>query len=75
MAIEAKYKHILPKIGDRIRDVRRSKNITQEDLADLAHIDRSYMGRVERGERNMSMTTLFRIAKALKVDSCELLPF
>ena len=40
--------------GRRIRDVRRSKGISQEVLAEMADIDRSYMGNIERGEKNGS---------------------
>ncbi len=54
-------------LGSRIRATRKSLGLTQEQLADEAGLDRSYMGGVERGERNISFLSLCRIAKALKV--------
>ncbi len=68
-------KQVLKKFGDRIRSIRLSKGLTQEQLADLAEIERSYMGTIERGERNPTILKVYRIAKALKVNAGELLPF
>lgn len=61
------------RIGRRIRRVRLEKNITQEDLAGDAGLNRAYIGYIERGERNPSTDTLVKIAKALKVSPKELL--
>lgn len=55
----------LVKLGERIRAARQELSWSQEDLADKAEIDRSYIGGVERGERNLSFTTLCKIADAL----------
>jgi transcriptional regulator with XRE-family HTH domain len=55
-------------LGKRIRAARQELSWSQEDLADKAEIDRSYIGGVERGERNVSFTTLCRIARALESD-------
>jgi transcriptional regulator with XRE-family HTH domain len=53
--------------GERVRQLRRKAAISQEELASLAGLDRSYIGGVERGERNVSLVNIHKIAKALKV--------
>lgn len=60
-------------LGGAIRRIRQEKNISQEKLALLAEIDRSYVGRVERGDNNAAVLTLFRIANALKISIAELM--
>lgn len=57
----------LKKLGNRIRELRERRGLSQEGLADVAHIGRSYMSGIERGVRNCSTLHLFRIAKALQV--------
>jgi transcriptional regulator with XRE-family HTH domain len=52
-------------IGTRIREVRRSRRISQEDAARLAGIDRAYYGRIERGKVNVSAVNLLKIAEML----------
>lgn len=59
-------------LGERIRDARKEKGWTQEDLAYEAKIDRSYIGGVERGERNVTFTMLCRIAQSLGRDVASL---
>jgi transcriptional regulator with XRE-family HTH domain len=54
-------------VGMRIRELRVAKGISQEALADEAGVHRTYMGSVERGERNISLDNIVRIARALKV--------
>ncbi len=61
---------ILIHIGHNIRDIRKSKNISQEGLALKSDLDRSYVGRVERGERNLSVLNVCKLAKTLKVNPC-----
>jgi transcriptional regulator with XRE-family HTH domain len=56
-----------------IREVRLSKGISQEKLALMAEVDRSYMGRVERGDNNAALLTLVRIANALDMTVAKLL--
>ena len=58
--------------GKRVREVRRNKGISQEKLAELAGIDRSYMGNIERGEKNITLKKVYEICDALKVDIKEL---
>jgi len=53
--------------GQRIRAIRKEKGLSQESLAALADIDRSYMGHIERGEKNITLTKIYQIAKALDV--------
>lgn len=55
----------LKALGDRIRFLRKSKSISQEDLAYQCGIDRSYLGGIERGERNCSIITLYQISESL----------
>lgn len=63
---------ILKKLGTRIREKRKTMAWTQEDLASSAQIDRSYIGGVERGERNLTFTVLCQISSALQCDVAEL---
>lgn len=60
-------------IGFRIREVRHEKGLSQEKLAALADLHRAYIGQVERGEKNIGVINLEKIAKALGVDTRELL--
>lgn len=61
-------KRSLAVLGTRIRDARKGLGISQEGLALHADIDRSFMGQVERGQRNVSFVTLCKIASVLKAD-------
>jgi transcriptional regulator with XRE-family HTH domain len=62
------------RFGARMRQIRESikPKLTQEALADIAGIDRSYTGKIERGEKNVSLANINRIADALKVEPAEL---
>lgn len=53
--------------GKRVREVRKSKGISQERLAEMAGIDRSYMGNIERGEKNVTLKKAYEICDALEV--------
>ncbi len=53
--------------GNRMRTIRRLKHLSQEELADIAGIDRTYIGGVERGERNLSLLNIKKLADALGV--------
>ncbi|HEM7895994.1 MULTISPECIES: helix-turn-helix domain-containing protein [Burkholderia] len=63
----------LKQIGRSIRARRLALNISQESLAHLANIDRSHMGKIERGERNVTLLNLLRISRALAWRPSELL--
>jgi len=64
---------VLVALGEAIRRVRLSKDISQERLALLAEVDRSYVGRVERGDNNVAVLTLFRLAGALDISISKLM--
>lgn len=68
-------KSYLIKVGDRIRELRTETGLSQEKLSFACNLDRTYIGSVERGERNISIINLKKIAKALKVGPSELLKF
>ena len=54
--------------GKRVREVRKSKGISQERLAEMAGIDRSYMGNIERGEKNITLKKAYEICDALDIE-------
>lgn len=54
--------------GLNVRRIRKSKGISQERLAELAGIDRSYMGNIERGEKNITLKKAYEICDALEID-------
>ncbi|ACT06358.1 MULTISPECIES: helix-turn-helix domain-containing protein [Dickeya] len=58
--------HALPLLGQTIRQRRELLGLSQENLASATGIDRSHMGRIERGERNVTLLNLLRIADALE---------
>ncbi|MCD6055890.1 MAG: transcriptional regulator [Gammaproteobacteria bacterium] len=60
-------------VGKKIRALRKAAGISQDALALGMDMARSFCGPLEEGEQNMSITTLVRIAKGLKVNACELL--
>ena len=55
-------------VGFNIRKIREESGFSQEKLAALADLHRAYVGQIERGEKNIGLKNLERIAKALKVD-------
>jgi len=57
----------------RMRQIRQVKGLSQEALADLAGLHRTYVGSVERSERNVSIDNMERLARALEVDIVDLL--
>jgi len=61
--------------GNRIKELRTQEGITQEDLAFKTGVDRSYMGFVERGERNPTLGKIIKIAKVLEVKVRDLFSF
>ncbi len=66
-------KSLLIKVGQRIRELRLKSGMSQEKLAFASDLDRTYVGSVERGERNISVINLNKISVALNIDSFELL--
>lgn len=59
---------ILEFVGKRIRDIRKTKNLSQEQLGEKSGFHFTYIGGLERGERNISLVNLAKIAKALEVN-------
>jgi transcriptional regulator with XRE-family HTH domain len=66
-------KDFLVQIGTRIREFRIKADLSQEKLAFACDLDRTYIGSVERGERNISVINLRKISKALKIRPADLL--
>jgi transcriptional regulator with XRE-family HTH domain len=75
VVIKLKDKKLLKAFGHHIRKLREDRDMSQEDVANLADIPLSQVGRTERGEQNSTILTHSAIAKALKVDLDELYRF
>ena len=63
---------IQKRFGKRLRELRKQKGLSQEALAFMCDLDRTYIGGVERGERNISLINIDRIARALDVKAKDL---
>lgn len=61
------------RFAENLRRIRTQKGLSQEDLADLADLHRTYVGSVERGERNISVDNMEALAEALGADLSEML--
>jgi transcriptional regulator with XRE-family HTH domain len=59
--------------ASRLRQIRQVQGLSQEELADRAGLHRTYVGSVERGERNIAIDNIECLAKALEIDIIELL--
>lgn len=57
----------LKQLGSRIRELRLNQNVSQEKLAFICNLDRTYVGSVERGERNISVLNLKKLSLSLNV--------
>lgn len=62
------------RFGAHLRKIRLDKKISQEALADLAKLHRTYVSSVERGERNVTLETIDKLAKALGISMSRLMP-
>lgn len=60
-------KAIRNKFGKQVRNLRRERGWSQEDLADNSGVHRTYIGAIERGEQNVSIDNIIKLAKALSV--------
>ena len=69
-----KKTEIQVEFGKRLKMKRQEKGLSQEALAELAHLTYSYLGSIERGERNVSLGNIVALAKALAIPSQELIP-
>lgn len=63
----------LEDFGQRVRSIRKEKGLSQEQMAEKAGLDRSYMGHIERGEKNITLLKIYQIKEALQVSFAELL--
>lgn len=68
MSYSEKDQALSRQIGGNIRRMRKIKGLSQEALAFRAELDRTYLGSVERGERNIAVINLVRISKALEIE-------
>lgn len=68
-------KIIIKKFSKKLREERLSRNLSQETLAEKAKLSRNFIGMLERGERNVTISALEDIANAMHVEACELLRF
>ncbi len=59
---------LLKKFGKRVRQLRDERGISQERLGELAKVHRTYVGMIERGEKNITLTNIEKIARALKIE-------
>ena len=66
-------KDILQRFGNRVRRLRKDCDWSQEDLAAECGLDRTYVGGIERGERNVALRNIQKIASALEISISELL--
>ena len=64
---------VLTALGDAIRRSRRARGISQEDLAHISAVDRSYMSSIERGVQNAGLVSSVRIARAMDMTVTELM--
>lgn len=66
-------KNILALFGDNVRKYRKEQQLSQEKLADLANVHRTYIGMIERAEKNVTLLNMEKIAKALNITITKLL--
>ena len=58
---------ILIKFGERVREIRKEKGLSQEELAHIADLHRTYIGMIERAEKNITLINIEKIANSLKI--------
>lgn len=73
--INVKNKELIKALGNRIRELRLKNNMSQEDLANEADIPLSQIGRIERGENNPTISTIYVICQALEIELKVLVDF
>jgi transcriptional regulator with XRE-family HTH domain len=73
--ISVKNKVLVKALGERIRELRLKKGISQEELSNEAEVPLSQIGRIERGEINPTISSIYVIAQALGIDLKTLLDF
>ncbi len=68
-------KTTLEKFGEKVREERHKQGLSQEELASRAGVHRTYIGMIERAEKNITLENIEKVAKALKLNINELLTF
>lgn len=64
---------VLLLFGKRVQEIRKSHALSQEQLAELVGVHRTYIGMIERAEKNITLLNIAKLAKALNIDMSELL--
>ena len=72
---EGSHTDLTEKLGQKIRIERMKRKMSQEKLAELAHLNRNFIGMVERGESNITVKNLESISKAFGIDIKDLFNF
>ena len=68
-------KKILIKFGERVREIRKENGLSQEQLSFKADLHRTYIGMIERAEKNITLVNIEKIAKALEISINDLMKF
>lgn len=68
-------REILQKFGQRVRELRKEKNLSQEQLSYMADLHRTYIGMIERAEKNITLINIEKIANSLKISIDDLFKF
>jgi DNA-binding XRE family transcriptional regulator len=71
----AQKQRALIQFGEKVKLTRKEKGLSQEELASIANLHRTYIGMIERAEKNITLISMLKISKALDVTICELLEF
>ena len=70
----ARHSEVTAKFGEKLRKLRKERGVSQEELAARAGLHRTYVSSVERGERNVSLETIDKLARALGLPMGDLMP-
>lgn len=65
-------KTILEKFGQKVRDERLKQSLSQEELAAKAGVHRTYIGMIERAEKNITLSNIYKVAQALEISISDL---
>jgi len=65
--------NVLEKFGEKLKEYRKSKGLSQEELAEKANLHRTYIGMIERAEKNITLLNIEKIANALDIKITSLL--
>ncbi len=66
---------VLIKFGEKVRDIRKEKGLSQEQLSFKAELHRTYIGMIERAEKNITLVNIEKIANALEISINDLMNF